>query len=247
MNGDSTHNLPVIVAAAIAALIGFTVVFVLIAALVMIAVGNTEEAAAEPVVEAVAEAITEAHFANPEATAEVALESALETAHSAATLQTGEEIFTLRCSPCHGPDGEGTIIAPSFVDFVVMPYEFVEVRVRSGPEIMSAFTEDEINAEQLAALVTYLEENIVGTQVPAFTEADIEQGREYWRDYCRECHGSFGQGKDDYGPALIVWPPYSISRVIKGARIPLPGMPRIPISDEELVLVAGYLQSLARP
>lgn len=165
------------------------------------------------------------------------------TLATATTQLSAAELFEFRCSECHGLGGEGTAEAPPLNDFPVLPIDFVTSRVRNGPETMSAFSEDEITPEQLELIIEHVQTTIVGSDIPEFSAADLETGRELWIEFCTECHGSLGQGKNDFGPPLNIWPPYSVTGVIEGARIPLPAMPRLSVTDEELVLIAGYMQS----
>jgi mono/diheme cytochrome c family protein len=174
----------------------------------------------------------------------LAVVNAYTAAHDAAAAEgmTGQQIFALRCAPCHGPNGEG-LIGPSFRDRPVLPLNFVLSRVRSGPEVMSAFSPDELPDAQVAAVVDYLEAEIVAADLPVFTEDEIAQGKALYREYCVECHGSFGQGKQDVGPVINLWPPMGIGQIVKGGLLPLPNMPRLAITPDELYLVAGYIQS----
>lgn len=54
-----------------------------------------------------------------------------------------------------------------------------------------------------------------------------------------------GMGKLDTGPVLNQRPPLGINQIVKGGLLPLPDMPRLAITSDELVLVAGYIQSWA--
>lgn len=157
--------------------------------------------------------------------------------------QDGQAVFALRCAPCHGFNGEG-IVGPSFRDRPLLTTEFVLSRVRSGPDVMSSFTAEEISDEQVAAVVDYLQTNIVGLDLPEFTEARIAEGQVLYREYCRECHGAFAQGKDNLGPNINLYPPLSVSRIVRGGLLPLPDMPRLSITPDELRLVATFIQSL---
>ncbi|NJL93166.1 MAG: hypothetical protein HC915_05280 [Anaerolineae bacterium] len=150
-----------------------------------------------------------------------------------------------RCAECHGTQGEGTAEAPPLNDFLVLPPEFIESQVRSGPENMSAFTEAEISAEQLTLLSAHIQAEIAGTNLVSVDEDQLEQGRQLWRDFCMECHGARGQGKNDFGPPLNVWPPYSVTGIIDGARLPLPDMPVLSVTDDELRLIAAFMHSWA--
>lgn len=165
---------------------------------------------------------------------------------AAATTQLGaDELYEFRCAACHGSDGEGTEVAPPLNDYIVLPADYIESRVRSGQEAMSAFSEEEIAPDQLEVLITHIQNNIVNMGVPEFDAEELKSTHELRQLHCTECHGSLGQGKNDFGPPLNIWPPYSITGVIEGARLPLPGMPRLTVTNEELVLIAGYMQSWA--
>lgn len=160
--------------------------------------------------------------------------------HPTEIVESGEALFDLRCGVCHGPGGTGTEIAPPFVDFPVLPYEYIEVRVRSGPEVMSAFTEQDITEAQLNDLVTYIQTELVGTAIREYSEEELALGRELYIEKCAECHGTRGQGTNDFGPPLLIWPPYSVTGIIQGARVPLPEMQIVRVSNDELDLIAGY-------
>lgn len=155
-------------------------------------------------------------------------------------LASGAALFNLRCSGCHGFGGVGTEIAPPFIDFYALTYDYVEGRVRSGPEVMSAFTEEDLPNDQLADIVTYIEDELVQTGIREYTEEELAAGRDLYVEKCAECHGTRGQGTNDFGPPLLIWPPYSVTGIFEGARIPLPEMPRVRVSNDELDLIAGY-------
>ncbi len=163
-----------------------------------------------------------------------------------ASLLNGEALFKLRCAPCHGLNGEG-FIGPAFNDRPLLPTEFILNRVRTGPQVMSAFTPEELSDDQVALIAEYLQTQIVGTAIPAYTEEELAQGKALYHEYCVECHSVFGQGKENLGPAINRWPPLGISRIVEGGLLPLPNMPRLPVTPEELRLIAGHVQSLAFP
>lgn len=186
----------------------------------------------------------QAAAADPLANADLARAAAHQPAADVA--MTGEALFKLRCAPCHGLNGEG-FIGPAFNDRPVLPAEFVLNRVRTGPEVMSAFTVEELPDDQVARIVEYLQTTIVNTAVPAYTEAELAQGKALYQEYCVECHSVFGQGKENLGPAINRWPPLGISRIVEGGLLPLPDMLRLPVTPDELRLIAGHVQSLAFP
>lgn len=156
----------------------------------------------------------------------------------------GQALFALRCAPCHGLNGEG-VIGPSFRDRPLITSQFVLDRVRGGSQVMSAFDTTILPDEQVALIVEYLEAEIVGHDLTPPTEAQLTEARELYRTYCTECHGVFGQGKENLGPAINRWPPLSISRIVEGGLLPLPNMPRLQVTPDELRLIALYVQSFA--
>lgn len=155
-------------------------------------------------------------------------------------VESGEALFNLRCSGCHGIGGVGTEIAPPFIDFWALTYDYIEGRVRSGPEVMSAFTETDLPVSQLNDIVTYIQDELVRTGIREYTEAELAAGHDLYIEKCAECHGSRGQGTNDFGPPLLIWPPYSVTGIYVGARIPLPEMPIVRVTNDELDLIAGY-------
>lgn len=181
---------------------------------------------------------------DPTAAAAQARDLALRPAE--AQMETdGRALFELRCAPCHGLNGEG-VIGPSFRDRPLLTVPFVLDRVRSGPQIMSAFDAAVLPDEQVALIVEYLQAEIVGRDLIPPTEAQLVEARELYRTYCTECHGVFGQGRENLGAAINRWPPLSISRIVEGGLLPLPNMPRLQVTPDELRLIALYVQSLAK-
>lgn len=171
---------------------------------------------------------------------------ALVTAHAAsvANMTDGKQIYELRCAPCHGLNGEG-VIGPSFRDRPLLTPEFVLRRVRTGGDVMSSFTPEELPDDMVTRVTDYLQTEIVGKDLAVLSAAELEEGRALYREYCTECHAVFGQGKDNLGPAINAWPPYSITRIVEGGLLPLPNMPRLQVTPAELRLIAYYVQSMA--
>jgi mono/diheme cytochrome c family protein len=160
---------------------------------------------------------------------------------------SGQQLFEQRCSPCHGIGGVGGEIGPAFTDRLVLPPEYVLNRVRTGPADMYAFTEAEVTDADIIAIAEYLQNEVAGTQVPVLTEAERPVAKALYLTYCTECHGSLGLGRQERGPAINIWPPMGISRIIKGGLLPLPDMPRLSVTPDELRLIAAYVQSLSKP
>lgn len=160
-------------------------------------------------------------------------------------IEEGEALFLFNCSPCHGRSGNGTTAAPPLTDFYALPHDFVESRVRSGPAEMSYFSEDDLADFEVEDIILFIQQELVGTGIREYTEEELEEGRALYIEKCAECHGNRGQGTNDYAGPLLIWPPYSVTGIYEGARIPLPEMGIVRVSDEELDLIAGYYLELA--
>ncbi len=94
--------------------------------------------------------------------------------------------FAANCSGCHGPTGEGTTLAPQ----IRAPHEgYAEWVVRNGrntmgfPQPMPQFTEEQVSAEALGEIFTFLHEQ----PMPA-------DGQGLYLRFCGNCHGPTGSG-----------------------------------------------------
>jgi mono/diheme cytochrome c family protein len=167
------------------------------------------------------------------------------TPDETALIREGETLFLRWCSGCHGIGGVGNV-GPAFTDWLVLPVDFVQLRVRQGPQVMYEFSPTDVPDADVAKIGAYLAAEVVGTSLVERSAEELAQGRELYLTYCTECHGSLGFGKQDVGPVLNIYPPMSITRIVEGGLLPLPGMPRLTITPDELRLVAAYIQNWAK-
>jgi len=185
----------------------------------------------------------------------------------AATDLTGEELFVMACSRCHGVNRMGVEdLGPDIsANSLTMEEsdEFLIQRIEEGRNEMPRFGRV-LTAEQIDMLVTYLRGGVrpattTTTTPPSDTTApgdttttttptdtvDDEQlalGEDVFErtaggEGCAACHGSDGQGTTD-GPNIIGVSKSSISNATAGG---VPDMDGISLSSEELDAVYLYL------
>ncbi|MBC5810803.1 MAG: cytochrome c [Candidatus Eremiobacteraeota bacterium] len=68
---------------------------------------------------------------------------------------------------------------------------------------------------------------------------DPTRGKGLFADNCATCHGDKGEG--GYGPSLKG---ASSSWVVQNVRHPSPGMPKLPLGDQEVADIAAFVSTL---
>ena len=117
-------------------------------------------------------------------------------------IEEGRKLYVSGCSACHGPNAEGTAIAPTLigvggaaVDFQVstgrMPATLQGVQ---APQKKPVYTQAEIN--QLAAYIASLAPGPAVPDPSAYdtSGADPAEGGELFRTNCSACHNFVGAG-----------------------------------------------------
>lgn len=156
----------------------------------------------------------------------------------------GEQLFLGTCAPCHGTQGEGTVLG-----YAVQHPErgYATWVVRNGrmgtelaPSIMSPYSEAAFSDAELEAMFDYLD---------SFPKPSDGEG--LYLDYCRNCHGEDAAGgeaqKDirfELGEAL--------EKVREGeggtnygARLNyMPSWTSAELSDDDVAAIVAYIQSL---
>lgn len=120
----------------------------------------------------------------------------------------GAQLYEVKCSGCHGLEGEGTY-APELADGAVLrafPDEADEIALvtaGSGGGAMPGFA-GELTAEEIAAIVAFTREEMAGAPSAAAAEsadpALIAAGAAIYEETCGGCHGADGEG--GFGPQL---------------------------------------------
>lgn len=176
---------------------------------------------------------------------------------------SGQDLYDLGCSGCHGTDrtgmdGAGPDLSP---DSLAMEesYEFITGRITDGRGVMPPFG-TVLSAEQIDLVVSFLRGTAVGgpatqppttgddtnTTVPDETDADLLiLGEEIFNvtaggQGCAACHGVDGQGTPN-GPNVIGSSKSVIFAATSGG---IPDMDDIKLSREQLEAVYQYLQTL---
>ncbi|MCC6615720.1 MAG: c-type cytochrome [Anaerolineae bacterium] len=165
------------------------------------------------------------------------------------SLEEGRVSFEAWCAPCHGLQGEGGSIAPSLNDFPSLPADFISSRVRSGSNAMPMFAETDLPPAQLASIIAYAQESIIGSALTQHSGEDVARGDALYQQFCAACHGARGEGTASDGPPLVTIPPFRGSVIVSFTRLGsslTPGIPPSTVSDADLALIVAYLHSLSK-
>jgi len=175
-------------------------------------------------------------------------------------LAEGIQIYAQQCVACHGPDGQGTDLAPALntPDVRTTSVETLERTIRSGVSgtLMAGWdnvlTDEEIQA--LLALLTRWDEVPAGTipepdkPIPV-TEESLALGEQLFAQNCAFCHGSNGQGTRR-APALNVKGYLESTSDLALQQIITNGVPDTPmpawgtrLTDAEIQAIVGYIRS----
>ena len=118
---------------------------------------------------------------------------------SAATGQTGAQLFSQHCASCHGSDGKGGTGVPlankSFQEQVSDHFLFSTIRYGRPGRVMPTFshlTDKDINA--IVAHVRTLTDARPPKENHESIKGDIARGKELFHHHCAACHGADGKG-----------------------------------------------------
>lgn len=180
-------------------------------------------------------------------------------------VELGQRLFsTVGCAMCHGLEGQGSVIAPPIAGDSA---QLIQAMVRFGPGGMPAFTEDQLGAERLEAIITYLDSiepvakltwvsatpppdpqpttsNItINDGAEGATTEDTSAGQAlYVSNGCASCHGQNAEG--GVGPALAgIIGEQAVDMVRNGDNV-MPAFSVDMLSEDDLTAIVTYLQSL---
>ncbi len=134
---------------------------------------------------------------------------------STADIETGKKLFQANCATCHGPNAEGTDIAPSLVGVGAAAVDFQVSTGRmpmqaDGPQAIAK--PRQMNEEQTAALAAYVASLGAGPAIPTDAQVDPAQGdaangMALFRTNCAMCHNAVGAGgalsQGKFAPSLL--------------------------------------------
>lgn len=161
--------------------------------------------------------------------------------------RTGAEVYAAQCGSCHGPEGEGSALAPQIQSPVVGYATYV---ARAGRDempfegAMPAFSADALSDQDLGAALEHLR------SFPKPTD-----GAGLYTRYCGNCHGGDAQGGrvgQDLTHEVHEEPDEFVEKVREGeggteygARTEyMPAWSAEELTDGDVGLIVAYLQTL---
>jgi ubiquinol-cytochrome c reductase cytochrome c subunit len=173
----------------------------------------------------------------------------------------GRELFVTGCASCHGPDGEGVIVAgdvrgPSLVEAgAAGAYYYL-----STGRMPLADSEDQpvrkppaYSPREIDALVAYVASLDDGPEIPDvdIAQGDLAVGGEIFRGNCQACHSASGSGGAlSYGraaPPLADATPRQTGSAVRIGPGQMPVFGPDVIDDQELNDLARYVDYLRDP
>lgn len=124
-------------------------------------------------------------------------------------IEIGKNLFSLNCTVCHGPKGEGLPGYPNLTDSYWSwggKAENIESTIMYGRNAIMPGWESIIDAEGINDITLYLLENLGGKIVPKEIEANASKGREIFLSNCAGCHGVDGSGNSLIGATKLTEP-----------------------------------------
>ena len=162
----------------------------------------------------------------------------------------GRDLFTARCSSCHGAEGDGTQFGPDLRGVGAASADF---QLRTGrmplsePRAQAIRKPTAFDDEQIRALVTYVATLGDGPDIPTLdlTDAEISRGSQLFANNCAACHGATANGgavgENAFAPTLH----RSEALDVAEAMITGPGqMPVFAFADQERDDIVSYVMYL---
>jgi cytochrome c553 len=120
----------------------------------------------------------------------------------------GREIYRL-CAVCHMPEGWGTEdgyypqIAGQHYTVIIKQLADILARNRDAPTMFPFTLLENLPPQAFADVAAYLSAQPVTPNNGLGPGTDLEWGRRLYEENCVDCHGEFGEGKDDEHMPLI--------------------------------------------
>lgn len=174
-------------------------------------------------------------------------------AASTVDIETGHKLFQANCATCHGPNAEGTEIAPSLVGVGAAAVDF---QVSTGRMPMQANGPQapqkprQLNDEQTAQLAAYVASLGEGPTIPSeeqvdATLGDSASGAAVFRTNCAMCHNAVGAGgalsEGKFAPPLWETSPRNIYQAMLTGPQSMPVFNDANITPDEKRDVITYL------
>ena len=128
--------------------------------------------------------------------------SASAPAGNATQIAKGQELFALSCATCHGPNAEGTSVAPSLIGAGAAAVDFQMSTGRMPAKELGAENDrkpSDFTPTEIYDIGTYIESLGGGPTVPDANQvstagANTALGQELFSTNCAQCHGFAGGG-----------------------------------------------------
>lgn len=162
-----------------------------------------------------------------------------------------QELFSQRCSKCHGERGEGvnaelTIAGPS-LQAEHDPGQ-VLAAMEIGPSHMPSFPYV-LSVQQMQAVAHYVTQRLA---VIPLTGGDLSQGGKLFRVYCAPCHQAAVRGGalafvGTNAPALTRKSRAMVAGTIRFGPGPMPSFPSSVLDDKQLASIVDYVMYVQHP
>ena len=167
----------------------------------------------------------------------------------------GAALFLQNCASCHGPQGQGSSVAPSLVGVGAAAADFFLSTGRmplGAPGQPAVRQQPRFNDAQIQALVEHVASFGHGPAIPQVTgNGDVHRGLDLYTANCAACHAATGAGNAVGGGFVAVGLGHATDRQIAEAMLVGPGvMPKFQFADADrdaIIAYLGYLRTAPSP
>lgn len=169
----------------------------------------------------------------------------------ASPVPSGEQIFSQRCSHCHGIAGEGisaltSIAGPSLR--AEHNHGAVMRAIEVGPSHMPTFSYI-LPVQQMRSVADYVTSQIA---VIPLAGGNLSDGGKLFRAYCATCHGAAVRGgalafTGINAPKLTHKSKWIVAGTIRWGPGPMPAFPSSIIDDHQLASIVNYVEYVRHP
>ncbi len=171
------------------------------------------------------------------------------------TQAEAQGLYLRNCASCHGPQGQGTAVAPTLVGVGAASADF---NLRTGRMPLGAPGQQPVrhdpvfDEQQIEALVAYVASFGQGPGIPQVSAGgDLREGWRLYTANCAACHAATGSGNAVGGGSVAVGLGRADERTIAEATIIGPGaMPQFsfaPAQRDAIVAYVRFLQTADSP
>lgn len=168
----------------------------------------------------------------------------------------GHQLFEVRCSSCHGPNGEGVVgVAPELIDAGAAAADFY---LSTGRMPLANAQDQPIRhrpaypPDQIRAMVAYVASLDNGPAIPVVRRpTGLSQGFQLFSINCAQCHNDAGAGGAlGYGDIVPSLQHATMLQVVEAMRVgpaPMPVFGPDTLSDQQASDIAAYVEYLHHP